>query len=246
MVKFTSYKCFWEALIFLSLFVFASCTKDEVITGEEIITPAFSEIVLSSSFDVVITQDTTYSIRFEAAEVFFGALQYEVKEGVLYVYSEKSPRWRNPEAAKPKVYITSNRPKLIKALETCNITSTNPIISNEFGLIMASKLNYANLELDCKVFYYWNNHPCGGRIRLWGQTEQLKIWNYAIMAVDASECESDYALVENHSKGIVSVWTNEKFEYRLSGSGNIELKGNPPILNEITPADGSGQLIKID
>lgn len=246
MVKFTSYNRSWRWLTFLPILVFVSCTKDNVISGDQIITPAFSEIVLSSSFDVVLTQDTTYSIRFEAAEVFFGALRYEIKEGVLQVYSEASPRWRNPEAAKPKVYITSNRPRLIKALETCNITSTNPIISDEFGLIMASKLNHADLELNCRIFYYWNNHPCGGRIRLRGQTEQLKIWNYAIMAVDASNCESDYALVENHSKGAVSVWANEKFEYRLSGSGNIELKGNPSILNEIAPADGSGQLIKID
>lgn len=246
MVKFTFNKHLASLIVLSPFMMLVSCSKDELITGDESITPAFSEIVLNSSFDVVLTQDSSYSIRFEAAEVFFSSLKYEIIDSVLYVDADASPRWRNPQAPKPKVYITSNRPKLIKAQETCNITSTNAIISDEFGLVMASKLNNADLELNCRVFYYWNNHPCGGRIKLRGQTQQLKIWNYAIMAVDASNCESAYVLVENHSKGAVKIWATETFEYRLSGSGNIELKGNPSVINEIAPADGSGMLIRME
>ena len=90
------------------LFALLSCRKQELVTGEKLTTPAFSAIVLNSSFDVVLTQDTSYSIRFEAAEVFFPSLKYEVIDSVLYVDADKAPRWRNPEAPKPKVYITSN------------------------------------------------------------------------------------------------------------------------------------------
>ena len=246
MVKNQPNRSFIKLVLLLPLFALFSCSKPDLVTGEKLTIPAFSEIVINSSFDVVLAQDSTYSIQFEAADVFFSSLKYEVRDGILYIDSDKSPRWRNPEAPKPKVYITSNRPKLIKAQETCNITCSNAIISDEFGLIMASKLNYADLELNCGVFYYWNNHPCGGRINLRGQTQQLKIWNYAIMAVDASDCESAYVLVENHSKGNVRAWATDKLEYRLSGSGNIELKGNPTIISEIAAADGEGQLIRIN
>ena len=246
MVKHTLNNRLASLIMLLPFLVLMSCSKNELITGDESVTPAFSEIILNSSFDVELTQDTTYSIRFEAAEEFFPSLKYEIIDSVLYVDADPSPRWRYPEAPKPKVYITSNRPKLVKAQETCNITSSNAIISDEFGLIMASKLNNADLELNCGVFYYWNNHPCGGRIHLRGRSQQLKIWNYAIMAVDASDCESAYVLVENYSKGNVRVWATDKFEYRLSGSGNIELKGNPTIISEIDAADGAGKLIRLN
>jgi hypothetical protein len=226
------------ALLFL-----ASCQKEEVITGSAKQTSAFDKIEIDGSFDVVWAEDSVFSVQFAADRIFFDALSYELNDGVLIIHDGKSPRWRNPEAKKPLVRISGNHLKQIYLRETCYLTSETPIKSDEFGLVAVSKLNMADIELDCKVFYYWNSHPCGGEIKLRGTTDELKIWNFAIMKVDASACRTRYAWVENSSKSDVLVNVQEQIDYAIGGKGNILVQGNPQKLVELKPATDSGKII---
>ncbi|MBA3901647.1 MAG: DUF2807 domain-containing protein, partial [Bacteroidetes bacterium] len=114
--------------------------------------------------------------------------------------------------------------------------------SDDFGIVMSSKLNQANLELGGKSFHFWNNFPCGGKLTLSGNTEILKIWTFSIMSVDAKNLHAEYALIENSSKGNCEVFVSGKLEYSIHGTGDIHLYGNPKqvILNEI---NSSGKLL---
>ena len=221
----------------------ASCKKNEVVSGSTETTLPFQKIEVDGSFDVLLSDDSVFSVQFEADKAFFEALSFEVIDSVLYISDGKSPRWRNPGAKKPMVRIHGNQLREIKLLETCYLKSETPITSDELGLVAFSKLNIADLELDCKVFYFWNNHPCGGEIRLRGKTDELKIWNFAIMRVDASACKTRYAWVENSSKADVLVDVNEQIDYAIGGKGNIYVEGNPAKVLELKPATDDGKLI---
>jgi hypothetical protein len=108
-----------------------------------------------------------------------------------------------------------------------------------------TKLSTIELELNCKRFLYWNNYQCGGKLTLTGRTENLLIYSFALMTVDARALEADYAWIENHSKGDSRVHVENTLEYSIHGVGNIYLYGNPPeiIAHEVT---SSGQLIHMD
>jgi hypothetical protein len=83
------------------------------------------------------------------------------------------------------------------------------------------------LDLDCETFYFWNNFPCGGKVTLSGNTNILKIWNVALMAVDASKLHTSTALIENASKGDCKIFSTQSVTYTLTGEGNLYVKGNP-------------------
>jgi hypothetical protein len=221
----------------------SSCQKDEVLSGVIETTSPFEKIEVDGSFDVLLSEDSVFSVQFEADKSFFDALSFDVTDGVLRISDGKSPRWRNPGAKKPIVKIRGNQLREIKLLETCFLKSETPIKSDELGLVAFSKLNQAELELDCKVFYFWNNHPCGGEIKLRGKIDELKIWNFAIMRVDASACKTRYAWVENSSKADVLVDVNEQIDYAIGGKGNIYVEGNPAKIVELKPATDDGKLI---
>jgi len=220
-----------------------SCQKDEVVSGSTETTAAFRKIEVDGSFDILLSDDSVFSVQFEADKAFFDALTFEVIDSVLHISDGKSPRWRNPGAKKPMVKIHGHHLREIKLLETCYLKSETPIKSDELGLVAFSKLNMADLELDCKVFYFWNNHPCGGEITLRGKTDELKIWNFAIMRVDASACNTRYAWVENSSNADVIVDVNEQIDYAIGGKGNIYVEGNPAKVVELKPPTDDGKLI---
>ena len=75
-----------------------------------------------------------------------------------------------------------------------------------------------------------------------GKTEELKIWNTAIMSVDAKNLVTEYALVENDSKGVCEVNVTNRLDYKIKGKGDIHLYGNPPEINE-GEVSSTGKLI---
>jgi hypothetical protein len=224
------------------LLLLSNCKQDDglvEIKKDEL--SAFKEIELNDAFDVVLYQDSMFSIQIEANEKFIDAVEYSVQDSVLKVDYASGKRWRNPEINKVKLIIRGDRPRKLQANESCFVRTGNEIVSDEFGLVLFGKLNQADLELGGRVFYYWNNHPCGGKVNLKGKVDQLKLWNFAIMQVDASACESRYGLVENYSKGECKIHITEKLDYSLVGEGNIILKGNPEL--KLLQENSSGILI---
>ena len=227
----------------LMLSLFIGCKKDPNARIDKLEnTSAFKEIVLDDAFDLTIYQDSVYSIEINAHEDFIEEIEYTIVDSVLNIQNNSGQRWRNPETNKISITIHCERPRLIQANESCFIKTGNPIVSNELGLVVYGKLNQADLELNGNVFYFWNNHPCGGKLILRGKTDQLKLWSFAIMQVDASSCEIRYGLVENFSKGDCKVNISEKLDYSLQGEGNIQLKGNPTL--QLLKQTSTGSLIR--
>ncbi len=226
----------------ISSFLLFSCTKkNQTVSRFSELNP-FTEIELNNSFDVYLNEDTIYNIEMIGNEEIIGDIVFDVEDSVLKISNDWSPKWLAPRKNKIQLYINSKQLRKVSANETCNIETISPITSYEFGLILKSKVNQASLELACHIFYYWNNFPCGGKLTLSGNTEILKLWNYAIMSVDAKNLDAKYALVENSSEGNCEITVTDKLEYSIHGDGDIHLYGSPPEIIEIQ-LTSSGQLI---
>lgn len=235
-------------LIYIIFFVIAlsACKKennDASLIFESL--NSFDEIELKSAFDVYLSQDSFYSVRVQGNEKMIENISVVVENQVLKIKNNNHLKWLRPKSNKISIYISSDRPKKVTAFETCNVRTMNPIITHEFGIIMGSKMNLADLELNNDVFYFWNIHPCGGKLKLRGRTNALKLWNFAIMSVDAMNLQADTGYVDNHSKGDCTINISDLLIYSIYGEGNIKLYGNPGqiILQE---NNSSGQLIKMN
>ena len=222
--------------------VLLSCDKDNT---KQISTdlPAFSQIDLNSSFDVFLSEDTVFSIKIIGDKHVVDQVDYYVEDSILHIGLESHTKWLTPRRNKIELRITSQPLKLVNANHTCFIRTSTPITSEEFGLIFRSKANQADLELNCNTFFYYDNYPCGGKLTLSGTAQAIKIWNYAIVSVDASQLTTNYALVQNQAKNDCSVRVLEQLDYGIEGEGNIYLYGDPPLIQNLG-VSSTGKLIQ--
>ena len=160
----------------------------------------------------------------------------------MTVHNENRWRWLYPE--KNNIRLTLHFKQLAKIIanETCYLHNEKAIVANELGLVLKSKLNQAQLNLNCQTFYFWNNFPCGGMLTLQGTCNEVKLWNYALMQVHANELSTHIARIENASKGDIRVYCSDSMFYKIKGAGNIEVFGNPTFLVDLG-SSGSGKLI---
>tara|TARA_B100001173_G_scaffold46805_1_gene37528 strand:- start:60 stop:770 length:711 start_codon:yes stop_codon:yes gene_type:complete len=228
-------------LCFLNLFI--SCKKEIVDANRVIDIVPFEQIELNDAFELFVTEGDHYSIEIFGDEKIIDYVDVNVKDKTLIIEDSRGIKWLSPKKNKIKIYVTSLPLKEITAAEGCNIETLNAITSLEFGLILTGKSNEAKLELDCNTFFYWNNFPSGGKVTLSGKTEMLKIWNFAIMSVDAKDLTTKHAIIENNSQGDCEVTVLNKLEYSINEKGNIHLYGNPSeiISNNLI---SSGRLIQ--
>ena len=204
-----------------------SCKKSMNSTIIEKSLEEFDTVTFNSSFEVFLIQGTENKIKIEGAERIIDNIDFTIKNNTLTLKNSFKHGWLHPSKNKIKVYLTVNQLSRINANETCKIQSINTLIGTEIGLVFTSKLNEATLDLNCNTFYYWNNFPCGGKVTLSGTTNELKIWNVALMAVDAQNLVSNYVLVNNASKGDCKFTCLQTLDYSITGEGNIYVSGNP-------------------
>ncbi|MGB0165812.1 MAG: GIN domain-containing protein [Luteibaculum sp.] len=229
------------AFLLFSVVVASSCRK----SGEEIelvrFPGAFHSAVFLNNFEIFIGEDSTYRVEMLGVEQELSKIELEIKDSVLHIKNTAKLKWTRP--GKPvQLRVFCPDVKRMVCNETSMLKSLHPLRSKEIGVILTSKANEVDLELDNEGFYYYNHFPCGGMLRLRGRSEKIKIWNYAIMTVDAKDLEVQEAQVENYAKTHCYVNVQKKLDYILGGEGDIVLFGNPQ-LRELKPKSGSGKLI---
>ncbi len=230
----------WSLLSFILIFL--SCSKDDERESRIVKLSAFEEIEVNDFFDIYLIEDSCFSIEIIAHEDIIDNISYSITDSTLELDNSSSMSWLNPKDNKVDLYIHSKPLKKVFLNETCHLQTQTPITSNSFGLIMKSKTNQATLTLDCNNFYYWNDFPCGGKLTLDGETESLKLWNFAILSVDAKYLIAKTAIVENNSQGDCTVNVSEKLTYSITNKGNICVYGDPSQIIE-KETSSSGRLI---
>jgi hypothetical protein len=221
-----------------------SCSKENIIIRKsEILTP-FDSIELAEGLELIFEEDSVFSIEITGYAKQIEKLRYVVDNKNLRIINLDKTKWRNPKRNKIVIQIKALPLKLIIANDGCNVSSKNKITSKEFGLVIRGKVGEASLELNCETFYFWNDFPSGGLLTLKGQVEILKLWNVGLMSIDASLLSANYAEIENTSKGDCTINVVKRLTYKIGGSGNLNLFGNPEIIH-VDVNKKSGNLIRL-
>jgi Putative auto-transporter adhesin, head GIN domain len=224
------------------LFVSSSCKKRSQTASKEMSLNAFDTLILKSVFELHLLQSNENKIRIEAPSNIIEKIEINQTNNSISIKNTNKINWLNPENNTIKLYLKSSQLKHINASETCNVKTDNTWTGYELGIVMASKLNEATLDVNCNTFYYWNNFPCGGKLQLSGTCSELKLWNVALMQIDAETLYSTNALVFNASKGDCKINCSQKLVYKITGSGNIYVSGKPTTVEKIEES-ATGKLI---
>jgi len=229
--------------LLIPVLLFVRCAKEKPIETVQMSLSEFDTLTLNSVFDVYLIQGDSNFVTIEGNPKIVKKVRAEVMNNTLNFYNDFSGKWLHPSNNRIKLTITTNGLTRINSGETSNIQTLNTLTGNEIGIVMTSKLNQATLDINCNSFYFWNNFPCGGKLTLSGAVHELKIWSVALMAVDAKNLTADIATFDNKSKGDISATVTQFLHYRIGGTGNIHLWGNPTELVD-TGSDGDGTLIQ--
>ena len=229
-------------LIFIGITLCSSCKKKGIVSHTMLFQQSFDTLVLGDPFEVEIIQDSLDKIEIVGHEPFVSNIKTTYSNNTLTISKTPAMGWLFPNKNKIQLKIHLSHISRIVANETCFIRSSGPIIGNELGLILKSKLNQADLNVQCNTFYFWNNFPCGGKLNLKGSCQELKLWNYALMQIDATSLICGNARVENSSKGDIRFQCNDSLFYKIKGEGNLHLYGFPPNIYNLG-SDGLGNLI---
>ena len=229
--------CFW----FLA--TMSSCSiNDDPFYAEYTLEP-FDTLFLNASFEVTLKQGDHFGIEVSGATEVTESISYQVNDRTLLLDNKDGALWKHPKLDPPTVIITFKTLSRIHAEETCNIVSADTIHMDTLGLTLGSKLNQANLQLDCELFYYWNTSPIGGQIILSGRADYVRFYNGSLMAIRADQLKTHSAIVVNGSKSDVHVFTDQQLIYSITGTGNIYLTGSPADI-QAGPITSTGKLIQ--
>lgn len=234
-------RIFYGFILLISLF---ACGKEKTQMKEIILADEFNVLTIDSRFDVVLTQSNTQSLLIAGHPNSVESVEFSILDKELRISSTGGNAWLRPKNNRTTLYISVKELKRINVNETGSLECSNELTGDEIGLVTTGKLAVANLKLNCGTFYFWNNFPCGGKITLEGNVQVLKLWNHALMQIDALQLNTIDSEIENNSQGDISTSTLNSIKYSIKGSGNIKLKGNPPLIFPLN-SEGSGQLIQL-
>jgi hypothetical protein len=233
-----------KALYILICFLWCSCAKDEEVV-KTFDTDAFRKIEFKDSFEVIFHTSDEFKIVAHGTERFIEDLEVSHRGDSIVVENKVKAAWLNPQSNKVRLDIYADSLVQIRASESCNLSSADTLRSDDLLLIVSSKLNVADLNVNCRVFGYYNIFPCSGTMTFSGEADQLNIWNDALMEVDASGLSANRAHIQNRSGGDCRATINNELTYAILNRGNIFLSGNPEII-QLLDDSGEGELILVD
>jgi len=222
-------------IIILSFILLNSCQKAKDCfsnSGKEITIEQklanFDSLYIENVFEVELIQDTINSISIKGHEAFVNSTNFKIENNTLIIDNNHKCKFSKPKTNSVLINIHVKRISFIRLDGSSKIFSKNELTNfNEIGLVATSKYNDADLIVNSQVFYFWNNHLNGGKIKVKGNVETLKLWNTSLASVDASNLISKNVLVENNSKGDCKVRVSNKLDCKITGTGNVYYFGMP-------------------
>jgi hypothetical protein len=208
----------------------------KVIT-EKRTTAGYDEINVSGFFDVVLISGTEGAISIQGEENLLPYIKVEVDGNILKIYTEKNI---NIDTKKDIVLtVPFKQISFVSLSGSGDVMSKNTIVSPTFKAKLSGS---GDLTLDVKTTDFEANLSGSGDVVLTGNSDSFTSKISGSGDVDALNLETKKANLTISGSGDMKVNCSESLYARVSGSGDIEYKGDPKIKD--TKVNGSGEISK--
>jgi len=205
----------------------------------------FSKLSFYDIFDVVLKNDTVFSVRLESPEKFIDNISINLDSAELLFRDENFARWL-PDYPRPKV--TISLPRLddqLLAKSPIKLTTSDTLRINSLNLVFLGKTGEFDLTMDVNSFYMVNGSDNYAFYYFRGFAKTAKFWPRGSSQIDASMLTTQDCFIYNNSIGDCFVNASHKIEARLNTAGNVYYSGDPSEII-ISEESGSGKLIRDD
>lgn len=232
----------------LILFVFAICTVTIVNAQKKVkgngnmtkitrSTTSYNGVKCAGSFDYILEAGTEGNITIEGEENLLDYIITEVKDGVLIVKTKKMVSLRTSYNKTITVTIPFQDISSVSLAGSGDLWSKNTINADTFK---ASISGSGDVSLTIQANSIEASVAGSGDLTLKGNTTNLEASVAGSGDFHGFDLEADNTTVSVAGSGDADVVSRNYLKARVSGSGDIEYKGNPEI--EDTKVAGSGSI----
>lgn len=235
-------------LIMATLMIVSACGKDggvcfsnsgPVIIQDRLIS-SFDSIALYDNVDLVITQDTTCSVRVEAGQNIIYGITTTVTDNTLIIHNTNSCNWLRSYDKPIRVHASVKALQKIRYESSGNVTSTNTIYASNIYIDLWGGCGVVDLDL-----YAYNGtfiqHIGTADLLLRGTCNISSVYAGDFGRLNLGGLETDYCFAINNSSNDCYLKATKLLRATIGSLGNIYYTGNPDSL--YTQVNGSGSVI---
>lgn len=195
----------------------------------------FKGVSAAGGMDVVLIPGSQHSVRIEADENLLPHIVTELDGDVLEIEPQKGYNLR-PDAGM-RIYVTAPVFNTIEVSGSGNVTSQGRIraenkLETDISGSGSMKLDVDAPEVDMEI-------TGSGSVTLSGNTRRLRSEITGSGELYAFDLMSEQAEVEIAGSGDAQVFASKQLGISISGAGNVDYKGNPPVINQNVAGSGT-------
>ncbi|NOR86843.1 MAG: hypothetical protein GQ527_04480 [Bacteroidales bacterium] len=231
--------------------IFSSCKKTDPLdcltsTGSDITeqraVSSFNKIILNDNVNLVITQDSSFSIQVRAGENIIDKVTTNIENQELSIHNHNTCNWVRSFDREIIVYVGVNHLHHIEYRGSGDISSTNVIKGDSLMLEVREGAGKVDLNIDMERNYIYF-HIGTADIFYSGYAHISYVSGSSFGPVDARNMETVFTFISNSGSNNCYVRASSRLEATISSIGNIYYFGNPYA---VLAGDGEGELIKVD
>jgi len=201
--------------------------------------PAFREIRLQSNATVYVTIADSESVRVEADEHVLGLMTTACPDGVLTIGTV--PGVCADGSLPMTVYVTVPTLRSVEVDGSGRVIVAGRVVGDSLRLIMSGA---GVIDIDAETKTLMTTTVTGsGRLSLRGTAALHEMDHHGGGVVSAFDLLSKEAKVLLSGSGVVRLTVQNAFRVAVTGSGSVEYRGEPIILD--VQVSGSGRVVKV-
>jgi len=207
------------------------------VVNKTITTTAYDGIAVSGSFFVTLVDGTEGTITINAEENLVNYIIVEVKENTLYIRPEKNYGLSASKGKKIQINVPINTISSVSLAGSGDVISNFMMNASSFKISLAGsgdiKLGIEAQNIDASV-------SGSGDIELKGTALNFNAAVAGSGDIKAFDLQAENAKASIAGSGDIEIYSTQSIEARVSGSGDIQYKGNPTKVD--SKVSGSGTI----
>ncbi len=199
----------------------------------------FREANARSMFEIILVQDSVYYIELQGGDKVLDYAEVNITDSIVYLDNSNECYFLR-DYEKIKCYLHYSDNLHLNIIESCKVTSQNPVTSN-LVLSVPAEIAEVDILLNNSNFFFYNHKTSGGSYTFRGYSDHCNISGYYSARLFLSGFTSREMHINNSSIGDMHVNAEDVLEVEIHNKGNIYYSGSPEII--IDSLTGSGKLL---
>ena len=199
----------------------------------------YESLDMAGFFDVKLIEGKEGNITITGEENLLEYIVTEVKDGKLILKTEKGVNLQPSHRNGIKITIPVEQINSVYLSGSGDITSEKTLTADSFKATISGS---GDISLDLAVKELKTSISGSGDIELTGNTDIFDLSISGSGDIDAFRLAANHVDVSVSGSGDIEVTANKSIKARVSGSGDINYRGNPEKVD--TKSSGSGDISK--